>query len=109
MIVVGSAGQSLEWIARNASGWASYHRDLAVQRDRIALWRTAVQKTGAEAFRSFSQSMSFDLTEDPNASLETIELGYRVGRHGLLEVLADLRDIWCSPRDVQFSGPDPSH
>jgi luciferase-type oxidoreductase len=38
MLAVGSGGQSLEWIARNAIGWATYHRTRSVQRDRHALW-----------------------------------------------------------------------
>lgn len=92
-IIVGSAGQSLEWIARNASGWASYHRDFAVQRDRIALWHSAIEKTKTETFRSFSQSMSLELAEDPTKPTERIELGYRVGRHSLVELLADLQEL----------------
>jgi luciferase-type oxidoreductase len=52
MLAVGSASQSLEWIARNSTGWATYHRDLAIQKDRIALWHKAVSKAGG-GFRSF--------------------------------------------------------
>src|SRR3546814_10509514 len=56
MLAVGSGGQTLEWIARNAAGWATYHRPPAVQRDRHALWRRAVDRVAPGEFRSFSRS-----------------------------------------------------
>ncbi len=93
LIAVGSAGQSLEWIARHAAGWATYHREFAVQRDRIMLWQSAVAKVTHGAFRSFSQAMVLDLLDDPHAPRQTVELGYRLGRHALIEVLAELSDI----------------
>ena len=37
LLAVGSGGQTLEWIARNAAGWATYHRPPRVQRDRHML------------------------------------------------------------------------
>ncbi len=91
MIAVGSSGQSLEWIARNAEGWATYHREFAVQRDRIALWKNAVAKSTTE-FRSFSQAMVLELLDDPLASAEPAGLGYRTGRHALIGLLEELRD-----------------
>ncbi|MBO8044129.1 LLM class flavin-dependent oxidoreductase, partial [Pseudomonas aeruginosa] len=38
MLVVGTARQSLQWIAREAEGWATYHREEAAQEGRIGLW-----------------------------------------------------------------------
>lgn len=91
MIAVGSSGQSLEWIARNAQGWATYHRELAIQKDRIALWKKAVAKS-TQKFRSFSQAMGLELVDDPAAPAETIGLGYRSGRLALIDILEELRD-----------------
>lgn len=90
MIAVGSSGQSLEWIARSAQGWATYHREFAVQRDRISLWKKAVAKSTDE-FRSFSQAMGLELLDDPRAPAETVGLGYRLGRLALVEILEELR------------------
>ncbi|MEZ2130204.1 MULTISPECIES: TIGR03571 family LLM class oxidoreductase [unclassified Sinorhizobium] len=109
MLAVGSATQSLEWIARNAIGWATYHRPFAAQRDRIALWRRAVAKTTDE-FRSFSQAMALELVDDPDTPAEDINLGYRLGRHALVRILRELRgtdvhhvmfNLTDSPRPVE--------
>ncbi len=100
MIAVGSSGQSLEWIARNAQGWATYHREFAVQKDRIALWKNAVAKSTTE-FRSFSQAMVLELLDDPLAPAEPAGLGYRTGRHALVGLLEELRD--ASMHHVMFN------
>ncbi|WP_207462046.1 TIGR03571 family LLM class oxidoreductase [Azospirillum sp. SYSU D00513] len=92
MLAVGSAAQPLEWIARNAAGWATYHRPFPAQRDRIGLWKAAVTKAGGP-FRGFSQTMALDLREDPHAPAEEIELGYRLGRNALVDALHGLRAI----------------
>lgn len=92
LLAVGSASQSLEWIARNGIGWATYYRPLAAQADRIGLWKTAVGKV-TTGFRSFSQSMVLYLSEDRNAPVEPLGLGMRVGRNGLIRYLADIREL----------------
>jgi luciferase-type oxidoreductase len=92
MLAVGSASQSLEWIARNAVGWATYYRPLAAQADRIGLWRTAVAKVSTD-FRSFSQSMVLDLSENPNAPTEPLGLGMRTGRSALIRYLRDIGEL----------------
>nr|WP_119680840.1 TIGR03571 family LLM class oxidoreductase [Indioceanicola profundi] len=93
MLAVGSAGQSLEWIARNAAGWATYHRGYEIQKDRIALWRAALAKTRPGAFRSLSQSMALQLLDDPDAPLQDIDLGYQCGRNALVGALDGLRRL----------------
>jgi len=95
MIAVGSSGQSLEWIARNAEGWATYHREFAVQKDRIALWKNAVAKSTTQ-IRSFSQAMALHLLDDPKAPAETAGLGYRTGRLALVDILKELREAGVS-------------
>ncbi len=37
MLAVGSGGQSVDWIARNAIGWMTYHRDPDTQRSRYSM------------------------------------------------------------------------
>ncbi|MGY0633689.1 TIGR03571 family LLM class oxidoreductase [Luteimonas sp. A478] len=92
MLAVGSGGQSLNWIARNACGWATYHRPPQVQRDRHALWRTAVDRSADGQFRSFSVALAIELVEDRAAPAEEIELGYRTGSLALADVLKAMRD-----------------
>ncbi|WP_223115737.1 TIGR03571 family LLM class oxidoreductase [Paracoccus amoyensis] len=93
MLAIGSGGQTLEWIARNAAGWATYHRPAKVQRDRYMLWRRAVDSTATGQFRSFSVAFRIDLLDDPMAAVEEIDLGYRTGTTGLTGVLQDMRDM----------------
>lgn len=92
LLAVGSASQSLEWIARNAIGWATYYRPLEAQADRMSLWKTAISKVTQE-FRSFSQSMVLDLADDPDAKPEPLGLGMRVGRNGLIHYLNEIRGL----------------
>lgn len=92
MLAIGSGGQTLEWIARNAAGWATYHRTAAVQRDRYMLWRRAVDNTVPGQFRSFSVAFRIELLDDPTAAVEDIDLGYRTGTTGLARVLQGMRE-----------------
>lgn len=91
MVAVGSSSQSLEWIARNAEGWMTYHREFPVQKDRIGLWKNAVAKSTGE-FRSFSQAMVLELLDDPLAPATPAGLGYRAGRQALISLLEELRE-----------------
>lgn len=82
MLVVGTARQSLQWIAREAEGWATYHREEAAQEGRIGLWQQALTQGGGAA-KPFVQSMLLDLQADPRAPAEALPLGLKVGRDGL--------------------------
>lgn len=92
MLAVGSAGQSVDWIARHAIGWATYHREPEVQKERYQLWRRAVERVTPGAFRSFTVAMRVELADDPRHAPEPLGLGYRVGSRALVDVLAQLRD-----------------
>lgn len=86
MLVVGTARQSLQWIAREAEGWATYHREEAAQEGRIGLWQQALVQRGG-AGKPFVQSMLLDLQADPQAPPKPLPLGLRVGRDGLRDYL----------------------
>jgi luciferase-type oxidoreductase len=92
LIAVGSSSQSLEWIARNAEAWMTYHRPLVAQKDRIALWHRAVQRTTSE-FRGMGQAMALELVDTSFDRLDDIDLGYRTGPNGLLAALVTLRQL----------------
>lgn len=91
LLAVGSGGQSVDWIARHARGWMTYHREPQEQRSRHLLWRTAVDRVAPDAFRSFGVSMRLDLAADPHLPATPIALGYRVGQRGLIDVLQQMR------------------
>jgi luciferase-type oxidoreductase len=91
MLAVGSGGQSVDWIARNAIGWMTYHRPPDVQRGRHTIWRAAVDRLSTGAFRAFGVAMRLDLAADENEPATDIPLGYRTGRVALIALLRDMR------------------
>ncbi|MGO4328104.1 TIGR03571 family LLM class oxidoreductase [Cupriavidus sp. 2TAF22] len=92
LLAVGSGGQSVDWIARNACGWMTYHREPQDQHARHRMWRTAVERAVPGAFRGFGVAMRLDLDANPDAPATPIPLGYHVGRRGLVDVLRDMRE-----------------
>ena len=92
LLAVGSGGQSVDWIARNAIGWMTYHREPAVQRERHRMWQTAVERAVPGQFRGFGIAMQLDLSADADEPPAAISLGYRTGRRGLSALLREMRD-----------------
>lgn len=90
MLVIGSARQSLQWIAVHAEAWATYHREEERQEGRIDLWKAALRMTMQPEDKPFVQSLYLELLKDPGAPPEPVELGMRVGWHGLLAYLQRL-------------------
>lgn len=109
MLAVGSAGQSVDWIARHAIGWATYHREPEIQRERYQLWRKAVERVAPGAFRSFSVAMRVELVEDRDTPPQPLGLGYRVGSRALVDVLAQLRDRGTHHVALNLTGTDRPH
>lgn len=93
MVAVGSAQQTLGWIARNAGAWLTYYRTPEVQRDRIALWHDAVSRPGQTGFRGLGTSFQLELLEKPDAAPEPLPLGLRTGAHGLCDALREQRTM----------------
>ncbi|GAA5235869.1 TIGR03571 family LLM class oxidoreductase [Verticiella sediminum] len=93
LLAVGSAGQSVDWIARHAIGWMTYHREPEVQRDRHAMWRAAVARVAGDGFRGFGVAMRLWLAEARARPAEPAELGYRTGPLALIDILHGLREL----------------
>ncbi|MGS0891709.1 LLM class oxidoreductase [Burkholderia stagnalis] len=91
LLAVGSGGQSVDWIARHSIGWMTYHRDPETQRARYSMWRAAVDRLPAPAFRAFGVSMRLDLDANPDTPATALPLGYATGRHALAGILQDMR------------------
>lgn len=91
MLAVGSGGQSVDWIARHSLGWMTYHREPDAQRARYSMWRAAAERVAPEAFRAFGVAMRLDLSRDPHEPAQAVSLGYRTGRHALIDVLTQMR------------------
>lgn len=106
MLAVGSGGQSLDWIARNACGWITYHREPQQQRDRYELWRAAVERSAPGDFRAFGVALKLDLSADPNEPAAEIPLGYRAGRKALVTLLEDMRSSGTNHVALSLSTTD---
>jgi luciferase-type oxidoreductase len=87
MLAVGSGGQSVDWIARHAIGWMTYHREPDAQQARHSMWRAAVERAAPGAFRAFGAALRLDLSADPDEPATPVTLGYRTGRHALVALL----------------------
>jgi luciferase-type oxidoreductase len=92
LLAVGSGGQSVDWIARNAVGWMTYHREPESQRGRYSMWRAAVERAAPGLFRAFGVAMRLELSDDAAEPATAISLGYRTGRLGLIDVLKAMRE-----------------
>jgi luciferase-type oxidoreductase len=92
MMVVGSARQSLQWIATHADAWATYHREEVRQAGRMGLWRSALAERDQDPAKPFVQSLHLQLLENPDAPAEAIELGLRTGRKALVGYLRRLEE-----------------
>ena len=92
VLVTGRSLQTLDWIAGNSDGWVTYPRPLPAQADIVALWRSTAHRAAPGVFKPFAQSLYVDLIGDPGAAPTPIHLGYRLGRHALLDLLHRLAD-----------------
>ena len=89
--VVGSARQTVQWIAAQADGRVACPRDEAAQQDRTGLWRRALDQRAPGHAKPFTQSLFIDLAEDAGAT--PISLGRRLGRNRLIEKLLILQRL----------------
>ena len=107
MLAVGTARQSLQWIAANADGWATYHREEARQQGRIALWQRALDERAGGQRKPFVQSLQLELLDDPDAPAMPLELGLRAGRHALLAYFGRMASLGVDHMLVNLQGPRP--
>lgn len=90
IIVTGQSQQSLDWIAERSDGWLTYPQGAAQQAQVVSHWREALDRTGS-GFKPLAQSLYLDLAEAPDEAPRAIHLGYRMGRHRLVELFEELR------------------
>jgi len=107
MLAVGTARQSLQWIAAHADGWATYHREEARQQGRIALWQRALEERAGGVRKPFVQSLQLELLADPDAPAAPLELGLRAGRHALLAYFERMGRLGVAHMLLNLQGPRP--
>lgn len=93
LLAVGSAQQTVQWLAAHADAWVTYPREVDQQRGRIGMWRHALDQRVGGAFKPFAQSLFIDLADAADAEPSPIFLGFRLGRHRLIEHLGALREL----------------
>lgn len=104
MLAVGSGGQSVDWIARHAIGWMTYHRDLATQRDRHSMWRAACDRAAPGSFRAFGVAVRLELSENASEPPTALNLGYRTGARHLVDLLGAMRALGVHHVSLNISG-----
>jgi len=109
LLAVGSARQSLQWIATHADGWATYHREETRQQGRIGLWQRALEERAGGMRKPFVQSLQLELLADPAAPAEPLELGFRAGRAALLGYLERMAGMGVAHMLLNVQGPRPVH
>jgi luciferase-type oxidoreductase len=107
LLAVGSARQSLQWIAANADGWATYHREEARQQGRIELWERALAERARGVHKPFVQSLQLELLADPAAPAVPLPLGLRAGRRALLAYLERMACLGVAHMLLNLHGPRP--
>ncbi|WLH38287.1 LLM class oxidoreductase [Pseudomonas sp. FP2196] len=80
-IIVGQAGQSLEWIGENTDGILSYISNPILIPQIIERWRTVC---GQGIYKPYGYGTLFDLDRDPNCPLQAGRV-LRAGRNALIE------------------------
>ncbi len=91
-IIIGHAGQTLDWTAQNTDGIISYIADPARIPTIIAQWRMAC---GPEVFKPYGYGTLFDLDRDPDMPIQPGRV-LRGGRNAL-------RDLWLRQQDQGVS------
>lgn len=91
-IVIGHAGQTLEWTAQNTDGILSYIADPMRIPNILAQWRVAC---GPKVFKPYGYGTLFDLHRDPNMPIQPGRV-LRGGRNAL-------RELWLRQQEQGVS------
>lgn len=115
VIVTGSSGQPLSWIAEHADGWLTYpdatHTPQGPQRlaEKIRAWRALIPDGG---FRPHMTNEWLDLTDDPDHPRMPLHNGFvlRTGRKGLIALLEEWQaaGVNHAALGIQFSQRPPA-
>ncbi|TDS68839.1 LLM class oxidoreductase [Comamonas sp. JUb58] len=115
LVMTGSSGQSLDWIARNADGWLTYPNATHTPRgplhlaEKIRAWRELIPGGG---FRPHMTNEWIDLVDDPGYPRTPLHGGYvlRTGRHGLMALLEEWQaaGVNHAALGIQFSQRSPA-
>lgn len=115
MMVTGSSGQTLEWIAEHADGWLTYPNATHTPRgpqylaEKIRAWRELVP---GGAFRPHMTNEWIDLVDDPGYPRTPLHGGYvlRTGRRGLIALLEEWQaaGVNHAALGIQFSQRPPA-
>ena len=102
LIAVGSARQTVQWIVRNADGWATYYRPTEQQVGRLDLWNQAREsvRNPANPDPLLISSMGLELTDTSGK----LELGLRTTSRGLIDHLHTMRELGIHHVILNISG-----
>lgn len=82
-LVIGSARQSMSWIAQNSDGWLSYLTDFSRLHLLLEEWR---QAGDGEHFKPYGYGTFFHLDENPAAPMRYVGNSFTGGRNALTQL-----------------------
>lgn len=91
--MTGYCQQTLDWVAEHGDGWMFYPQRPEQQKGTIEEYHKKVKHYHGDVFRPFIMPLPLQLEENPNAPVEKIPAGYKVGRNGLLQLIEQYRSI----------------
>ncbi|MEM8605001.1 MAG: LLM class oxidoreductase [Cyanobacteria bacterium P01_H01_bin.121] len=92
LLITGGSQQDPDWIAQNGDGWMTYPRNINLQAQVIHDWQARVEALGKPP-KPVMQPLYIDLTDNPEAPLQPIHLGFRLGIRQLRTYLRSLETI----------------
>ncbi|WP_454980814.1 LLM class oxidoreductase [Capnocytophaga haemolytica] len=93
MYVTGHVGGiNLDWIAKNGDGWIYYPREFTFTKKIVEEWHQILEREALPK-KPYIQPIYIDLTGDPDFEPQAIELGFKLGRNYLIDMLLTLQSI----------------
>lgn len=92
MYVTGHAGGiNIDWIAQNGDGWIYYPREFSYTKTIIKEWFDTLEKYRLPK-KPYIQALYLDLVEKPDAEPLAMDLGFRLGRNYMIDLLLSLKE-----------------
>lgn len=93
MYITGHAGGiNIDWIAQNGDGWIYYPREFSYTKNILKNWHETLDMYQLPK-KPYIQPLYLDLVENPDAEPQVMELGFRLGRNYMIDLLLSLKEL----------------
>lgn len=92
MYITGHAGGiNIDWIAQNGDGWIYYPREFSYTKTILKNWFDTLDILNLPK-KPYIQPLYLDLVQDPDFEPQVLELGFRLGRNYMIDLLLSLKE-----------------